>query len=256
MGQCTNPVHDDGTRTSSAGRVAVGGGVRRAEPPIAFHPRSHFANLGEEAKAALLAAAVKRVYGPNEFVYVQDDEAENLHFVREGHIRLSYLMEDGSALLCGILPAGECFGELAVFDEGVHCDTATAIGTATLVSVPASAVRSLAQRHPAIGQALAAAVAARYRSYVELTRALSLKTLSARLAQAVLRLADGLGAQVRYRGRDYPCVTAVVTQTDLGLMARGARGNVNRALKAWEMQGLIALHERCIVILDRHKLEN
>jgi CRP/FNR family cyclic AMP-dependent transcriptional regulator len=39
-------------------------------------------------------------------------------------------------------------------------------------------------------------------------------------------------------------------------MARGARGNVNRALKAWERAGWIAIKDRSIVIVDRTKLEN
>lgn len=229
---------------------------RRPEPARLARPGTAFAALDESSRAALLSISAKRVYGPNEFVYLQDDEADCLHFIREGHVRLSYLMEDGSAVLCAILPPGECFGELAVFDRRPHCDTATAVGSLTLTSVPAEAFRLLAARQPAVAQALAGTVATRYRAYVDLTRALSLKTLSARLAQAVLRLADGLGSQMAYRGRTVPCVAAVVTQTDLGLMARGARGNVNRALKAWEANGWIALHDRCIAILDRDELEN
>ena len=47
----------------------------------------------------------------------------------------------------------------------------------------------------------------------------------------------------------------MVTQADLGLMARGARGNVNRALKAWERAGWIAIQDRNILILDRNRLE-
>jgi hypothetical protein len=38
-------------------------------------------------------------------------------------------------------------------------------------------------------------------------------------------------------------------------MARGARGNVNRALKSWERAGWIAIVDRSIAILDRAKLE-
>ncbi len=37
-------------------------------------------------------------------------------------------------------------------------------------------------------------------------------------------------------------------------MARGARGNVNRALKDWEQKGWIAIRDREILLLDRNKL--
>jgi len=203
----------------------------------------------------LQSALTLRNYGNNEFIYLQEDDAEQLYFVRAGHVRLSQLLEDGSAILFAILPPGEAFGELGVFERGLHCDMATAVGSATVASVSARTFRSLGQRHPELDQALARLVARRYRSYIELTRNLSLRSLSARLAQAVLRLADGLGTRMPYKGRDCACIGSVVNQTDLGLMARGARGNVNRALKSWERSGWIVTQNRSIIIVDRNKLE-
>ena len=214
-----------------------------------------FASLGPEARTALRSALILRNYGNNEFTYLQEDEAEYLYFVRSGHVRLSQLLEDGSAILFAILPSGEAFGELGVFEGGLHCDMATAVGSAVVASIPARTYRSLSDRHPELDLALARLVARRYRSYIELTRNLSLRSLSARLAQAVLRLADGLGTFVEHRGRRCAIIGSVVNQTDLGLMARGARGNVNRALRSWEKAGWIATQSRSIIIVDRGRLE-
>jgi hypothetical protein len=47
----------------------------------------------------------------------------------------------------------------------------------------------------------------------------------------------------------------MISQTDLGLMARGARGNVNRALKSWEREGWIAMRDRTVLVLNRPRLE-
>jgi CRP/FNR family cyclic AMP-dependent transcriptional regulator len=214
-----------------------------------------FARLGPEARHALARAATRRSFGHNAFIYLQDDEARHLFFVLSGHVRLSYLLDDGSTVLHGILPPGESFGELGVFENSTYCDMATAVGALTTASIPIQAFRALSERHPEIGDALARVVARRYRSYVTLTRDLSLKTLPARLAQAVLRLADGLGTWAEVKGRRVGLLGAVVNQTDLGLMARGSRGNVNRALKAWERAGWIGMQDRCILILDRARLE-
>jgi CRP/FNR family cyclic AMP-dependent transcriptional regulator len=222
---------------------------------VSLARHSEFSKLGAEAKAALAGAFVRRSYGENDFIYLQDDDAEHLYFIRSGYVRLSYLMEDGSAILHGILPPGETFGELGVFEGGAHSDMATAVGNVVVASVPIHVFRQLEARHPEIGAAVGRAVARRYRSYLALTRMLSLKTLAARLAQALLRLADGLGTRTRYLDRECPSIGSMVTQTDLGLMARGARGNVNRALKSWERAGWIAIQDRSIVILDRSKLD-
>lgn len=215
-----------------------------------------FDAIGSEARAELAKSVVRRNFGPNEFIYLQDDEAKHLFFVVSGHVRLSYLMDDGCAILHGILPARETFGELGVFENSTYCDMATAIGPLTTAGLSIQSFRTLSARYPEIGQALARAVARRYRSYVTLTRDLSLKSLPARLAQSVLRLADTLGTTAFVKDREVGVLGAIVNQTDLGLMARGSRGNVNRALKSWERAGWIAMRDRSILILDRGRLES
>ncbi len=222
---------------------------------IAFRQGSEFSTLSPAVASRLSQIGSVRLYGPNEFVYLQDDEADHLYFVRSGHIRLSYLLEDGSAVLFAILPPGESFGELGVFAGGTHHDMATTIGTSSVFRVPAAELRELDGQGGETALALGRTVARRYRSYIALTRSLGLKTLNGRLSQALLRLSDDLGSTAPFEGRQVPAVGAFVTQGDLGMMARGARSNVNRALKSWERAGWIAVRERAILIVNRPRLE-
>ncbi len=214
-----------------------------------------FAHLGPDALTALNRIAVPRHFAANDFLYLQDDDAKHLYILSSGHVRLSYIMEDGSAVLHAILPPGQIFGELGVFENSTYCDMATAVGPIVSTCLPASPFRALCRQHPEIWDALSRIVARRYRSYITVTRDLSLKTLPARLAQAVLRVADGLGTRAAHAGREVAAIGPMVTQADLGLMARGSRGNVNRALKTWERAGWVALQDRSILILNRTKLE-
>lgn len=232
--------------------------VRAPAPALAdlpsFFSRSAFPQVPLEARAALARISKVKVYRPNEFVYLQHDEAEHLYFVRSGHVRLSCLMEDGSAVLFGFLPPGELFGELGVIEGGAHCDMATSVGSSSIVSVAAGAFQALAERFPALDVALGRTVARRYRSFIDITRSLRFKTLEARLAHALVRIADQLAMSFDHGGRPVPGIGSFVTQADFGLMARGARGNVNRYLKAWERAGIVAIQGRCILILDRERL--
>lgn len=215
---------------------------------------SGFETLSGVARAALMSTGIRRKLKHNEFVYLQDDDVEALYVVESGHIRLSSLMEDGSAVIYHVLTRGECFGELGVFDGGKHCDMATSLGPSVIVTIPVKAFTAQAAKHPELNLALGRLIAQRYRAYVELTRILSLKSLSARLSQSILRLADSLGTFATYGGRKVPAIGSTITQSDLGLMARGARGNVNRALKDWEQKGWIAIRDREILLLDRNRL--
>ncbi len=210
-----------------------------------------------EARAPALArAATRRSFGHNAFIYLQDDEARHLFFVLSGHVRLSYLLlDDGSTVLHGILPPGESFGELGVFENSTYCDMATAVGAPDDGEIPIQAFRALSERHPEIGDALARVVARRYRSYVTLTPRPQPQDPAGAArpgGAAPRRRARHLGRGQGAAGRP---ARAVVNQTDLGLMARGSRGNVNRALKAWERAGWIGMQDRCILILDRARLE-
>jgi len=220
-----------------------------------FKTSSEFAQASDEARNALSAALSRRTYANNEVVYLQEEEAQNLYFVISGHIRLSYVMDDGSAILYAILPPGDSFGELGIFDGGAHCDMAMGIGNAVVGSVSAKKFGALCERFPNLHKSIALLVARRYRSYIELTRMMSIKTLQGRVAQALLWLADGLGTAAIHCDRNVPCVGPVVTQSDLGLMARGARGSVNRVLKTWERAGWLVVEDRTILIVNRAALE-
>ena len=147
------------------------------------------------------------------------------------------------------------FGELGIFDGGVHCDMAMGIGNAVVGSVSARKFSALCERFPNLQKCIALLVAQRYRSYIELTRMMSIKTLQGRVAQALLGLADGLGTEAIHCGRKVPSVGPVVSQSDLGLMARGARNSVNRILKIWERAGWLAIKDRSILIVNRAAIE-
>lgn len=240
---------------------AVSGLLKPQEPAGRPVDRSALPNipelrgLSEAARQGFAAICSRKVIGNNEVIYLQEEEATHLFFVGSGHVRLSYIMEDGSAVLNAILPRGCWFGEMAALDGATHCEMATGIGSTVVSSVSIRAFRALAERFPEFNRVLAVVVARRYRSYVELARGLCLKTLAARLAQSLIRVADGLGSTGQFDGREVPVIGPVVTQADLGLMARGARGNVNRALKQWEARGWIGLRDRAIYLLDRESLE-
>lgn len=217
---------------------------------------SEFSKLDEEIIAELLRQGHIRNIKPDDFVYLQEDEATCLYFVYSGHIKLSYLLEDGTPILFSVLPPGESFGELGIFDGEGHAEMATSIGASMVIAIPQAALHALSKHSCMLEKALGRTIARRYRSYIGLSRMLGLKSLAGRLSQCLVRLADVVGEKVVYNGREVLQIGSFVTQTDLGLMARGARGNVNRTLKAWETEGWIAMDHRRILILERSSLEN
>lgn len=203
----------------------------------------------------MLKSSHKLIYNKNSVIYLQEDKADKFYIVLSGYVRLSYIMEDGTAILYAIVPPGESFGELGVFDRSFYTDTASTIGNVSVLAVNADVFHTGDRCSQEIKFALSELIATRYRTYIDVTKNLYLTSLSARLAMSLLRLTESLGHTMEYKGRKVPYLGSMVTQSDLGAVARGTRGNVNRVLKSWERDGLIVAQDRKIIILDSEGLE-
>lgn len=191
----------------------------------------------------------------NSVIYYQDDPSESLYFVARGHVRLSYISEDGLVTLNSIVPPGRSFGEAGALEGFGYCDTAFSVGVAEVIVMDLACIAQSGSLADEIRLAVARLIARRYRDHVDFTRALYRPNLGLRLSYSLLRLLDLLGNDIRYRGRTVRCLGPVVTQRDLGAMARGTRENVNKALRQWQKEGILALEDRHIIVLDRARLE-
>jgi CRP/FNR family transcriptional regulator, cyclic AMP receptor protein len=211
------------------------------------------AGLGISPDSAERIARVSEVavYGPNSVIYFQEDETECLYLLLSGYVRQTYINENGVVTLTAMVPRGRSFGEAGLLDGGPHLDTAFTVGATDVVRITRGSLRQVMDTHAELRDALAAMVSRRYREYMAMTRALYLPSLSLRLAHVLLHVADVLGNQIRYRGVMIDCIGPIITQQDLGSMARGTRENVNKTLRGWERSGIIALEDRHILLTNR-----
>lgn len=220
-----------------------------------IHWLPEHSELASKVKEVFLKSSVRQVFSNNGIIYLQEDPADTFYIVLSGYVRLSYLMEDGTAILYAIVPPGQSFGELGVFDRSVYTDTASAIGSVSVLAVRSEVFHSAASHGSELRSALSALIVDRYKTYIDVTKCLYFGSLSARLAMSLLRLVKSLGQKTEIKGRTCHYLGTMVTQSDLGAMARGTRGNVNRVLKKWERDGLILIQDRKIILLDPDELE-
>ncbi len=215
-----------------------------------------FDELCDEAKSVLRCNSSFYVYKNNGIIYFQEDEVASLYIVLSGYVRLSYLIENGTVILYEVVPPRQSFGELGVFNGDYYLDTATAVGEVKVMAIHSRVFNMQNEFKSGFQNALRNLISRRCRVYAEITKNLHLNTLSARLAQSILRLAKSMNNKMEYNGRKVRYLGGMVTQSDLGSMARGTRGNVNRILKLWKREGWIAICNRRIIILKPLELEN
>jgi CRP-like cAMP-binding protein len=216
---------------------------------------SPFDNVSEEAKVILHAHSRRKQLAANTIVYFQDDPAHTLFIIDRGHVRLSHIMEDGSVALYAIIPQSASFGEVGAFDRLGYCDTASTIDAVELTAISLNWMDKEGAPYNELRTVIARMISKRYRAHMEFARALYLPTLTARLALSIIRLLDSLGNEIRYQNKMVPVLGPVVTQRDLGAMARGTRENVNKILRAWIADGLVVVEDRHIIVTNRTKLE-
>jgi len=222
---------------------------------VSFFARSEFTALKLETTNALQACAVHHRFDSGQVIYFQNDRGRKLFFVGKGHVKLGRFSKNGQFTTFCYIPAGAGFGELSWIEPGIYHESAIAVGNIHLWSITFPNCRRLAEIDPAFGHTLERMIARRSAYFQEMIGHTSYQSLEKRLAETVLRVSKELDHYVMVDGRRCLTIGSIINQTELGQLARGSRGNVNRVLKAWERDNLIHTRERSIIVLDRNGLE-
>ncbi len=205
----------------------------------------YFVHLDEAALEAVAQAAIRRHFGKDEMIFLEDDSCAGLCIVEEGRIKLFKVSLDGREQVVKLLGPGEFFNEVAVLDGGPNPVSAMAALESTLWIIHRNAMSDLLARYPALAQGVIENLAARARHLISLVEDLSLRTVSARLAKLLLTQAVG-GDETPRR----------LTQQEMAAQLGTVREMVGRALRSFEEEGLIRFDRHRIIILDQEGLEN
>jgi CRP/FNR family cyclic AMP-dependent transcriptional regulator len=208
-----------------------------------------------EASLGRTLDSTPRRFDHGEVITRQGDPVSSLSLVASGVVRLSAVTPEGREVVIGLLGVGQVFGEAALLDDGAERDSlveARVVGSATIVQIPASTLRTVIEGNPATGEELLRLVAARlHRTSVALEEALAQDVpvrVSRRLRQLALDHGDRRsGGGVRLR--------VPLTQDELARMVGASREAVNRSLGVLAARGLVRTEHRTFVIPDLDALE-
>lgn len=171
-----------------------------------------------------------------------------LHLLLSGQVSLSGRAADGSAAVVEVMRPGGQFILAAVLTGRAYLMTARAVTPVQLLRLPAAELCALAASRPALGMALARAVARDFRAMVLQVRDLKLRSLPQRLAYYLLQLSPGEAA----------APVALRLPFDKALLAArlGCRpANLSRAFAALRALG-VETHGARVVLQDPPRLWN
>jgi len=209
-----------------------------------------FAGVAEASLVPLAQASTTRSYKRNSLIFAADDDADGLHIILSGRVRIWIAEKDGRELTLAFLGAEDMFGEIALLDGLPRTANATALEATTNLFLPAPALERAMAEDAALSRGLIHSLCEILRRNVSTISSFAFVGLGARLAHVLYELAldhatisDGTA---RFSRR--------FSQSDLGLLLGVSREAVNKRFKALQNDGIVEMEDNLIVIPDLNRL--
>lgn len=210
---------------------------------------SLFSQLGDDALSGLVGHLHRRTFRKGTIVFHKDQAGDALCIVESGRVRIFLPTPRGEELTVDVAGPGDVFGELALLDGRPRSASAEAQEDTVIFTIGREEFQAYLAQTPQLAAALVELLSSRLRHVTEYAESLAFLDVHARLARALLEMAERYGVQ-----RDGIEIDFDMTQADLATMVGATRERVNRALAAFKAQGLVELRGRKIALLDTTRL--
>lgn len=207
------------------------------------------ARLSDDDLKALAARGRVRRFNAGVNIFHEGDPGDAAYVVVDGRIRMSRLSGSGAEATLAIITAGDCTGELALFDGRPRSATATAMQATRTFVVSRDDFVNWVRERPAASLALLETLSLRIRRTNEIVTDLVFLDLPQRLAKHLITLANAQGDGATSRRPRLQ-----VTQAELASMLGVSRESVNKQLNLFARDGWITLSRGAVIIDDAGSL--
>lgn len=213
--------------------------------------RTCIADLAADALPEFQACCVTGLYRPRQIVFHEGTAANGLYVLCQGTVKLYRSDRFGREFIVDVATPGAMLGELGASDADVYSTSAEALTEAQVSFLPRDRLVAFLERHPKTGVRLVASLSQALAHTRRKAGELALKRADARMADLLLRLADGVETSpdagtvhvpLPYSRRDLAEMIGVSTETAIRLLGKLKR---NR---------MIAIEDDGIQIVDLARL--
>lgn len=180
--------------------------------------------------------------------YNPAEPAEVLFILKQGEVAISRVSTEGKKLTVARLGPGSVFGEMSIVGQRLHESFAEALSDCLICVMSRRDVEELLLADPRIAMRLVKALGDRLTEAEARLEEMAFKTVPARLASLLLRLAS----ETDWRGRR---VVQGLTHQQLAELVGTYRETATTTLNQFRADGLIDIGRRKIILLDPEGLE-
>jgi len=205
-----------------------------------------FSELADDELELIAGHLSRRAYRQGEVIFVRGDPGSTMYFIESGRVRIVLTSAEGKELVLTILESGDFFGDLALLDGEPRSADALAHDHCRLLLLRQVDFYRALESRPHMAASLLRVMARRLRRNADIIEDAAFLEVPARLARALLQLADERG-----RAEDGALVvTAAPSQSELAGMVGATRESINKWLAKFRQEGLVRLERGQLTILD------
>jgi len=202
-----------------------------------------FQALSPQEQEALANEVALRHVKKGKIFYYPEDTGDDVFFLKEGTVQLYRISPEGKKLVIHTMNDNSLFGEVSLFDQHTHGIFAEALTDCTIFVIGRTELERLMIAYPGLGIKILQLAGERLRETETQLEALAFKSIPARLASLLLRLA-----------RNGDEVTGL-THQDLAEMIGTYRETTTQTLNDMKAEGIVEIGRRRISIMDRDALQ-
>lgn len=191
-----------------------------------------------------------RGYEPQDAIYHAGDPADSLFVLAHGKVKLLRHASVGQEVVFDLVGPGEMFGSLATLGHRELPDEARALTHCCALTITAADFQSVLERYPPVALAVLRVVAERLQEARDTISRLSALPVSARVAAALLKLAEKLGTP----SPDGIRIQAPLSRQDLAAMTGATTESVSRVMSQLRRDGVIASGREWVAVRDSARL--
>jgi CRP/FNR family cyclic AMP-dependent transcriptional regulator len=198
----------------------------------------------DELDAILASAAPKRIARGHPILH-RGDPSHGMFVIAAGIVRISLISEDGREVTLGVLRPGETLGEMSLLD-GEDCSAdAYAQEDCVLFFIERTHFLRALRSNADLCLRMLAILTGRLRRSNAALEDIALLDLPTRLGRLLLRLARDYGTSEGTRTR----IELRLSQKDLSNLVGSSREAVNKQLRQWEHDRVLARDNGRIVVM-------
>jgi CRP-like cAMP-binding protein len=209
-------------------------------------------HLEPEDLKRLAASARLANFTRNATIFQKGDPGNSMMAVVRGRVKICSHSIDGKELVLNFVDTGGLFGEIALLDGEPRTADAVALVDSDLLVLDRTQFVPFLEARAGIALRLIAVLCKRLRQTSEHLEDMLFLEASSRFARSLLRLAEVFGRREAEGLR----IDIRLSQQQLGSLVGVSRESINKFLGDWQRTGVIALEGGCIVVRDRHALED